>query len=295
MQNEATPPWDDLRVLLAVHRQRSFLGAGKALGVSTSTASRRIEALEAALGRPLVHRSSAGTFLEPDALELVSLAEQIELGLRAIRRDEGKDPISGTVRVSVADGVIRPVTERLCELRRLHPALQLEILSENRLVDLARREADVALRSTKTSSAAVIQRLVGRARFGLYAAPSYIERRLRGGRLKTSDFARHDFVGYDASLSQVTKSAWLVGHGAKSFVVRSNSDLAIVEAALQGQGITLMAESTAQPLLGLVRLEVDAELPSVPVYLAYHRDLRRVPRVRLVLDTLDSAIRDALR
>jgi len=85
MQNEATPPWDDLRVLLAVHRQRSFLGAGKALGVSTSTASRRIEALEAALGRPLVHRSSAGTFLEPDALELVSLAEQIELGLRAIR------------------------------------------------------------------------------------------------------------------------------------------------------------------------------------------------------------------
>jgi DNA-binding transcriptional LysR family regulator len=295
MQIEATPPWDDLRVLLALHRHRSFLGAGKALGVSTSTASRRIDALEAALGRPLVHRSSSGTFVEPDALELVSLAEQIELGLRAIRRDAGEDEISGTVRVSVADGVIRTVTQQLCELRRLHPALQLEILSENRLVDLARREADVALRSTKTTSSAVIQRWVGRAQFGLYAAPSYVERRLRSARLKIVDFARHDFVGYDASLSQVTKTAWLVSHGAKSFVVRSNSDLAIVEATLFGQGIALMANAAAESVPGLVRLEVDAELPSVPVFLAFHRELRNVPRVRLVLETLGSALRHALR
>ena len=73
-----TPTWDDLRVLLALHRHRSFLAAGKALGVSTSTAARRIEALEAALGRPLVHRSSGGTSVEPGALELVTLAEQLE-------------------------------------------------------------------------------------------------------------------------------------------------------------------------------------------------------------------------
>src|SRR4051794_8097757 len=147
---DATPAWDDLRVLLALHRHRSFLAAGKALGVSTSTAARRIEALEQALGRPLVHRSSGGTSVEPDALELVALAEQIEIGLRAIRRDEGKQGIGGTVRVSLSEGSLRPVTQILCELRRLHPELELEILSEIRLVDLARREADVAVRVSKS-------------------------------------------------------------------------------------------------------------------------------------------------
>jgi DNA-binding transcriptional LysR family regulator len=295
MQNDGSPPWDDLRVLLALHRHRSFLAAGKALGVSTSTAARRIDALEAALGRPLVHRSSGGTFVEPDALDLVALAEQMELGLRAIRRDEGEEALSGTVRVSTGEGAVRPVTQRLCELRRLHPGLRLEILSETRLVDLARREADIALRSIKSSSPAVVHRAVGRARFGLYAGPSYVERRLRGGRLKTADFERHDFVGYDGSLAQAAKHAWLLTHGAKRFVVRSNSEFVLLEAALQGQGIVLLADTAGRATPGLVRLEVDAELPSIPVFLAYHRELRNVPRVRLVLDTLDAALREGLR
>ncbi|MGK4002675.1 LysR family transcriptional regulator [Sorangium sp. So ce1036] len=295
MQSAGSPPWDDLRVLLALHRHRSFLAAGKALGVSTSTVARRIDALEAALGRPLVHRSNGGTSVEPDALELVALAERIESGLRAIRRDGGEEAFSGTVRVSLADAVVRPVTQLLCGLRRLYPGLQLEILSEARVVDLARREADIAMRSSKSSSPAVVHRPVGRVPFGLYAAPSYIERRLRGGRLRTADFARHDFVGYEGTPGPAPKTTWLVAHGAKRFVLRSNSHFALLEAALQGQGIAVLSEPAVRSTPGLVRLEVDAELPSVPVFLAYHRELRNVPRVRLVLDTLDTALRDALR
>ncbi|WP_437954374.1 LysR family transcriptional regulator [Sorangium sp. So ce119] len=295
MQSAVTPLWDDLRVLLALHRHRSFLAAGKALGVSTSTAARRIEALEAALGRPLVHRSNGGTSVEPDALDLVALAEQIESGLHAIRRDEGDEALSGTVRVSLADTIVQPVTQLLCELRRLHPGLLLEILSETRLVDLARREADVAMRASKSSSPAVVHRALGRSSFGLYAAPSYIERRLRGGRLKTADFDRHDFIGYEGMPGQGPKMTWLTAHGAKRFVLRSNSHFALLEAALQGQGIVLMSDPSARSAAGLVRLEVDAELPSVPVFLAYHRELRNVPRVRLVLDALDAAVRSALR
>ncbi|WP_437951138.1 LysR family transcriptional regulator [Sorangium sp. So ce296] len=295
MQNAGAPLWDDLRVLLALHRHRSFLAAGRALGVSTSTAARRIDALEAALGRPLVHRSNGGTSVEPDALDLVALAERIESGLHAIRRDEGDEAFSGTVRLSLADEVVRPVTQRLCELRRLYPALELEILSETRLVDLARREADVAIRGNKSSSPAVVHRLAGRASFGLYAAPSYVERRLRGARLRTAELARHDFVGYEGTLAQTAKSSWLMAHGAKRFVVRSNSHHALLEAALHGQGIALMSDPSVRSIAGLVRLEVDAELPSSSIFLAYHRELRKVPRVRLVVDTLDAAVREALR
>ena len=295
MQNNGAPTWDDLRVLLALHRHRSFLAAGKALGVSTSTAVRRIEALEASLGRALVHRSSGGTSVEPDALELVALAEQLELGLRAVQRDEGEEALSGTVRVSMGEGFVRPVTQVLCELRRRHTSLQLEVVSETRLVDLTRREADIGIRKGRSSSPALVERSVGRLQFGLYAAQSYVDRRLRGGRLAVHDLQRHDFLGHEGALAKQPQTQWLVGRGVTRFVFRSNSDFALQEATEQGQGICMLADAAARSITSLVRLEVDADLPSAPIYLAYHRELRNVPRVRAVLDALDASLRDGLR
>lgn len=300
MEIDAAPTWDDLRVLLAVHRHRSFLAAGKALGVSTSTAARRIEALEASLHRALVHRSSGGTFVEPDALELVALAEQLELGLRAVRRDDAggtdSDPaLAGTVRISMGEGFVRPVTQVLSALRRKHPAIHLELISESRLVDLARREADIGIRKGKAASPVLIERSVGRLQFGLYAAQSYLDRRLRGGALKLADLERHDFVGLEGELAKLPHMRWLTGKGAKRFVFRSNSDAALEEAASQGMGICALADAAARSRSELVRLTFDAELPSSPVYLAFHRELRQVPRVRLVIDTLEAALREGLR
>lgn len=292
---DAAPAWDDLRVLLALHRHRSFLAAGKALGVSTSTAARRIEALEASLGRPLVHRSSAGTSVEPDALDLVSLAEQLELGLRAVKRDEHATAVAGTVRISMGEGFVGPVTQLLADLRRRHPALWLEVVSETRQVDLARREADIGIRKGRSSSPSLVERSVGRLHFGLYASTAYVERRLRGGRLLLADLERHDFIGYEGALAKQPQTAWLSERGATRFVFRSNSDFAVLEATLQGQGIAMLADAAARALSGLMRLELDVELPSAPVYLAYHRELRNVPRVRVVLDALSAALRDGLR
>jgi DNA-binding transcriptional LysR family regulator len=287
--------WDDLRVLLALHRQRSFLGAGKALGVSTSTAARRIAQLEAALGRPLVHRTNEGTLLEPDALPLVALAEQLELGLFALRRDDTRDALSGTVRVSLSEGFVRPVTQRLCELRRAHPALRFEILSESRRVDLARREADIGIRTSRSSSKALVERLMGRIQLGLYAAPSYVERRLQTARVKSADLARHDVIGWEGPGAQVPPMNWLEAQGATQLVFRSNSYYGILEAALQGQGIAVLADAGGRGLPGLVRLEADVELPAVPIYLVFHREVRRVPRVRLVVDSLAAALSEVLR
>ncbi|WNG20994.1 LysR family transcriptional regulator [Cystobacter fuscus] len=287
METSIQPSWDDLRVLLALHRHRSFLAAGRALGVSTSTAARRIEALEKALGRSLVHRSSAGTSVEPDALELVSLAEQLELGLQAVKRDEGDAAVTGTVRLSMSDGFVRAVTRMLAALRRTHPALHFELISEARMADLARREADIGVRVARSTSPVLIQREVGRIRLGLYAAPSYVERRLRDGRLKREDMARHDFLGIDKT------PQWLAAQGAKRFVFTSNSNFAVQEAVEQGQGIALMSAPQVAGLAPLVRLETDLEFPSIPVYLAFHRELRNVKRVRLVLDALEAEIRTA--
>jgi DNA-binding transcriptional LysR family regulator len=289
MENE-TPSWDDLRVLLAVHRHGSFLAAGRALGTSTSTVARRIEALESALGSTLVHRSSAGTSIEPDAMQLVALAEELEHGLEAVRRDAGgrSSKLAGTVRVSVGDGFARAVTAALSEFRRRHPETMIELIAETRVTDLARREADIGLRSVRVESQVLIERRLGALRLGVYASQSYVERRLRGARLRAGDFERHDFIGHSASVRRhALADEWLTARGAKHFPFRSNSMLAVIEATRRGQGITVLPEVLGREVNTLVKIEVDEAPPPVTIWLVYHRELRQVPRIRAVAAALE--------
>jgi DNA-binding transcriptional LysR family regulator len=296
MEIQTSAPWDDLRVLLALHRQGSFLAVGKTLGISTSTAARRIDALEAALGRPLVQRTRSGTSIEPDALPLVALAEQLELGLSALRRDHGQSEVAvaGVVRLSVGEGFVRPVVGLLSELRRQHPALQFELISESRFADLSRREADIAIRKAKSDSPNLIERSAGKLSFGLYAARSYVDRRLPAARLERAELARHDLIGYDGPLARTGPGLWWTDQGVKGFVFRSNSDHATEEAIEQGQGVGLLARARARTLPGLVEVRYGGVLPSLPVFLVFHRELRNVARYRLVVGALADALRIAL-
>ena len=185
-----------------------------------------------------------------------------------------------------------PVTRILADLRLRHPALHFELISEARMADLARREADIGIRNVLSTSPVLIQRNLGQAPLGLYASRSYVERRARDGRIKREDMARHDFVAFEADLfNKLPQGQWLTARGASRFVFRSNSYFALREAAEQGQGLLVLGAAMVGPDSELVRLETEDELPSVPVYLAYHRELRGVKRVRLVLDALAAAFR----
>lgn len=293
MTNTFTPSWDDLRMLLAVHRDRSFLLAAKTLGVATSTVSRRIEALEKSLGRPLVHRGNDGTRLDPDALRLVALGEEFELGLDALRRDGSDDAVTGTVRLSMSEGFVRPVTQVMARLRVKYPALAVELMSESRMVDLARREADLGVRISKTTSSAVVSRFMGRAQPALFASRDYVQRRLPSAKLSREAAALQDWVGFDASLERLPQEKWVRAYGAKNFVFRSNASIAIEQAVLSGIGIGLLMGGHAAP--SLVQLDVDDTPPAVEVYLAFHRDSKKTPRVRTVVRELEAEFRRQLR
>jgi len=291
----ADATWDDLRVLLAVQRFESFLAAGQSLGLSTSTVARRIEALEAQVGRPLVVRTTAGTSIEPDAYELIALAEQFELGLDAARRNDARSKLAGSVRISVGEGFTAFLTEVLSEFRRRHPETSIELISETRLSDLARREADLGIRVMRSASKVLVERPLGHLQFGLWASDSYVERRLRSVRLRRADFARHDFVGYDGVHRRLPQEQWLVAQGAVHFPFRSNSDLVVLTAVMNGQGLALLADLLGRATPGLVRIETESRLPSLSPLLVYHKDARKLPRVHAVARAIEDAAVAKLR
>jgi DNA-binding transcriptional LysR family regulator len=270
--------WDDLRVLLAVHREQSFLRAGKVLGLSTSTTARRIDALESALGRKLVNRSRSGAELEPEALRLVRLAEALEHGLDVERRDS----TAGTVKVSVPEGTVREVAQALLAFRRDHPDTDIELLGENRMSDIAKREADIGLRITRSTSSVLVEKQIATLRFGIFASPEYVRRHVPRARLKKGDASRHSFIGLESRWEGLPHEQWMRALGATRFPFRSSSVVAIVEAAEQGVGLAALVEQVGRNA-GLVRIDVPLPGPTQPIYLVYHRELRNVPRIKAVV------------
>ena len=287
--------WDDLRFLLAVHRDRSFFAAGKSLGVAPSTVARRVEAIERRLGRVLVHRGNDGTQLDADALRLVALAEDLELGLAALLRDGRDADVSGTVRVSLSEGFVRPLVPLLARLHARHPALRVEVISESRIADIARGEADIGIRIVRSASAPIVSKLLGRASTGLFASREYVERRLPNARLSRDVAGMHDWVGLDASLERLPQEQWMRAYGADRFTFRSNSIIAIEQAIASGMGMGVLGVVQASSLAGLVKLDVETTPPPVDVFLAFRRDAGKTSRVRVVAREIEADARRLLK
>lgn len=280
--------WDDLRILLAVHRAGSLLAAGKALGLSTSTTARRLDALEAAAGCQLVYRSQAGTELKPVALQMVRLAEGFAHGLDALRRDQTL--MAGTVRISVPDGMARALTRALLTFREEYPKIDLELVGENRMTDMAAREADIAVRLTRSTSNVLVEKLLASFRFALFASADYVRQNLPTRRLYKNEASAHPFVGLDERWKELPHEQWMRKLGAMRFVFRSSSMDAIVEAVHQGAGLAAFLDDDPRNE-GFIRIGTEIAGPSQPFYLVYHRDLRKQPHVRAAVAAIETYVR----
>jgi DNA-binding transcriptional LysR family regulator len=285
------PRWDDLRLLLAVVDERSFLAAGRTLGLATSTLSRRLSALERQIDRKLLERRHDGVHPTEAGQAVAEAARELEARLLArLRALPGPGgALTGTVRLSCGDGFTAVLVEALTAFRRLHPGVIVELAVEPRLVDVAAGQADLALRTTRTAEASVVYQQLGLLEFGLFAAPEYL--RLRGAPRSAAALAEHDFVGFTGALARLPPFQALRALGAARFGFRADQFTAYAAGVRAASGLGAM------PLIdsdGVERLLPRTPLPSLPVYLCWRRDARDLPAVQALKDFVVDKLRAKL-
>ncbi len=279
--------WNDLRYFLAVARNHSTLAAGRALKLSQSTVQRRLAELERRIGRALVRRHPTGYRLTELGEEMLPYAERIqeavlafEQHLEAIRRDA-----VGVLRVTCPEPLVYRITQSAL-LDRFHaryPGLRVEFVMSDKYLDLAKGDADVALRSGDTDDNELVGRKIADSLWAVYASRTYIERHGKPDRVE--DLERHSLVGFDETMANHRAAKWLrqVAPNGK-IVARNNSVLGLLYAVKSGVGIAPLPTALGDAEEDLVR--VLGPIPELARIwrLLTHPDLRRTPRVSAFFD-----------
>lgn len=275
--------WDDYRYFLAVEQAGSVLGAARRLNVNHTTVLRRVAGLEKRLGVRLFERLRTGYIPTAAGEELRETALRVQQVLsNAEHRLSGQDlQLSGAVRLATTDtlatGLLLP---HLGRFRQRHPRIQLQVIGSNQLVNLTRREADIAIRATNRPPDNMIGRKIGLARSAIYGAPGYLDE--RGHDLKDP---RHDWIGLDETLAHLPEYRWLEREiPPERIALRFNNLLQKIAAVKAGHGIAPLLCFLAERETDLVRLTGPEPLFDTDIWLLGHPDLRRVARVRAVMD-----------
>lgn len=296
LQDVAGVRWDDVQLFLAAHRHGTLGAAAAKLGVDVSTMSRRLTAFEQALGVRLFDRTRQGLVPTRASAVVLPAAEAMETALGRLARDvSGLEAAAvGVVRLSVAPGMSDAfVAPLLPGLRAQHPKIRLEIDATTRSVDIARHEADLALRSVRPEGAELLVTKLLTGRWVAMASPS-LAREL--GRLRSWDAA--PWIAWDADLASIPAARWLARHVPRGEIALRTSHFATQLAAAEaGLGLVLAPEPYARvrelvPVRPTEPLAAAAkEWPSDDLWLVGHRALRDVPRVSAVWTYLAEALR----
>ena len=274
--------WNDLRFFVAVAQAGTLSGAARRLGKDHTTVARRIEALEADLGARLFDRLATGWQLTDAGENLVPVAGRIEEDVLAFERQaRGDETAHGVVRIAVPPAAGRLLfAPRLAELLRDQKNLEYEILGSSVIANLARREADVAVRMATPDQSGLIARKLTNLRFAIYAAKGYTSRVARKDWEFCSD-GRNTFGDYQQGWVWETIDAKL------PMRVKADDTQTVLAFVAAGHGLGLLPRYMAD---SDDRLEMifDDKLGEVskPVWLVVHPDMRRSPGVRMVMDAL---------
>lgn len=286
--------WDDTRIFLALQRAGTLRSAARAAGVDQATVGRRVAALEHALGATLFLRTSEGYVLTPAGESALQSAEKMEkFADDLVRQAHGTDTrLAGEVKVTTTDTLaLEFVIPSIARLHAEHPDVRVILNTSTQLLNLSRREADIAIRNQKPENPDLVARRLARWPVGLYASPSYLAQ--RGEPRRVDRFTGHDLVMWEPFLTSRV-SPTLVGLPIDSgrVVASVNSSLMLRAMIRMGRAIGEVPVPIAERD-GLVRIWPERERARrYEVWLVTHQDLRHTARVRAMIDQIVDAFRD---
>lgn len=287
--------WDDVRIFLAIQRAGTLRGAAQELVIDQTTVSRRLTGLERALGSRLFLRTTGGLALTDIGQNVLHMAEDMErMAVSFERRGEGADArVAGEVRLTTTDALAMDfVVPAIENLRASHPELRVILSTTTRLLDLARREADIAVRTLRPEQPDLIVRQLGCWEVGLYATRGYLAK--HGEPLPGQGLANHDIALYQQGVTGRQDDTLAGESRAQGRVVAElDSSLMLATFVRAGLAIGELPEYVARRDSALVRLWPERHRAKpYEAWLVLHQDLARTARVRVVVEAITSAFAD---
>lgn len=274
--------WDKLRIFHAVAEAGSLTHAGDQLHLSQSAVSRQIRALEESLDTTLFRRHARGLILTEQGELLFEATRSMNRRLEATaaRIRDSEDEVFGDLRVTTTMGLgALWLAPRLPRLVDRYPNLRLELMLEERILDLPMREADVAIRMKEPSQADLIRRRIMEVRIRLYANRAYLAR--HGTPATLEELNPHRLVVQNPTSPQVRAGVDFVAPllAQASATLTVNTYFGILQGVLNGLGIGSLPDYVAVGNPDLVQVLPGLESAPIPVYLAYVQELRHNKRV----------------
>jgi DNA-binding transcriptional LysR family regulator len=280
--------WELYRSYLSVLKEGSLSGAARALGIAQPTVGRHISALEKSLGLALFTRSQHGLLPTEAALALQGFAQTMSSSAAAFRRaaESQGTGLQGTVRVTASEMIgLEVLPPILAQLQMEHPLLKLELVLTDRIQDVLKREADIAVRMAPPQQEQLIARRVGAVKLGLHAHQSYLAK--RGTPKSLADLPQHTLIGFDEEtpfIREARKGFPLWQRDA--FAVRADSDMAQLAMIRAGGGIGICQLPIAARTPDLVHLLPEHFAMDLETWLTMHEDLRNTPCYKLTFAAL---------
>jgi DNA-binding transcriptional LysR family regulator len=273
--------WDHLRIFLAVAREGTLGAAARKVGQTQPTIGRRLTALEGAVGQALFQRTTTGFVLTDEGNAVLRHAERIEEEVLSFERQLAGNEASldGSLRISSSDWfgtlLLAPV---LAELGKQHPALSIELLTDSRLYSLPRREADIVFRIVPFDEPEVISRRLLHIPYSVYRPIGMEVSPLDGGRGVR-------LITMDTAFSDMPDARWIkqLLPGAHP-AYRSNNRSVQARLCAQGAGVAVLPVPLGDATAGIEQVDLGERPPGRDTFMGYHRDLKRLARLRALVD-----------
>lgn len=280
--------WDNLRYVLVVANKGSIAAAARELKVNRTTVLRRINQFQQDLNCRIFDRGDAGYVLTAEAEKMINAAREVENTLFDMQRQiAGRElRLEGELRVTTTDTfMISLLGPHLASFRDRHPHIVVDLLVTNSVLDLNRRDADIAIRPTRSPEANLVGRRLRDVEFGVYATKGCIVSAT--GR----DLAQHRWIGFADSLSATPIGAWFNATiGLEQVCLRCDSFVAMRAAAEAGIGVAILPRFLGDASEQLIELDIKTAHLTTGLWILTHPDLVRSARVHAFVEHFSEAL-----